>query len=158
MERVCNECGRSLPIDMFELEHTKKGDFRRHTCRECRAIYKRNRRIERPEIHIAQETRRIKRVRDWQNSLKTPCIICGEKEFVCIDWHHVDPSTKLFTIGANFNKARTSILKEISKCVCLCSNCHRKVHAGLLNLNDYVQKCSTKDDRVFSSSSEEKHQ
>lgn len=138
MEQVCKTCGRALPIEMFEFEHTKKGDIRRRQCRDCRGEYRRNRRKEHPEIHVAQEARRIKRVREWQNSLKTPCIICGEKEPVCIDWHHIDPSTKLFTIGANFNKARTSILEEISKCVCLCANCHRKVHAGIINLSDYV--------------------
>lgn len=134
----CKKCGKNLPIDMFELEHTKKGDFRRHICRDCRKKYRKNRRIEHPEIHIAQETRRIKKVRDWQNSLKTPCIVCGEKEPVCIDWHHIDPSTKLFTIGANFNKARKTILSEISKCVCLCANCHRKVHYGKIDLKKYL--------------------
>jgi hypothetical protein len=32
--------------------------------------------------------------------------------------------------GMNDDKVR----KEIEKCVLLCSNCHRKVHAGILNI------------------------
>lgn len=137
--KICKECKRELPIEQFELEHTRKyGDRRRGTCRECRAAYRKKRRQEHPEIHVAQETRRVKRVREWQNGLKTPCIICGESEPRAIDWHHTNPSTKSFTIGASFNKARASILSEIKKCVCLCANCHRKVHAGLINLQDYI--------------------
>lgn len=141
--RICKKCGRELPIEMFELEHTQNGDRRRHTCRECRNEYKKAWRREHPEIHVAQETRRIKRVREWQNSLKTPCIICGESEPVCIDWHHLDPDTKSFTIGANFNKAKNLILEEIQKCVCLCANCHRKVHNGKLKLEDYINNESS---------------
>lgn len=136
--RVCKICGRELPIDMFEFEHTKNGDIRRHQCRDCRAKYRKQRRINHPEIHRAQEIRRVKRVREWQNSLKSPCIVCGEKEPVCLDWHHLDPNQKELTIGRSFNRAREILMKEISKCVCLCSNCHRKVHAGLINLKDYV--------------------
>ena len=39
--KICNKCNRELPIEQFELEHTKKyGDRRRGTCRECRAKYR----------------------------------------------------------------------------------------------------------------------
>ena len=38
--KICRECKRELPIDQFELEHTKNGDSRRCTCRECRAKYR----------------------------------------------------------------------------------------------------------------------
>ena len=37
------------------------------------------------------------------------------------------------------------LLAEIKKCVCLCSNCHRKVHAGIINLENYLDKSSPKD-------------
>lgn len=141
--KICKECGIELPIDQFELEHTSKGDFRRRVCRKCRAKYRKQRRIEHLNIYKAQVARRIKRVRDWQNSLKTPCIVCGEKEPVCIDWHHIDPKTKSFTIGASFSKAKKLILAEIQKCVCLCSNCHRKVHNGKINLNNYINNESS---------------
>lgn len=136
--KICRKCKRELPIEQFELEHTKYGDRRRGTCRECRSEYRKQWRKDNPEIHVAQETRRIKRVREWQNSLKTPCIVCGEKEPVALDWHHLDPNTKTFTIGPHFNRAKSLILAEIQKCVCLCANCHRKVHAGLINLQDYI--------------------
>jgi len=33
------------------------------------------------------------------NSHKTPCVICGESEPVCIDFHHRDESTKVSEVA-----------------------------------------------------------
>ena len=56
--KKCNKCNRELPIEQFELEHTKKyGDRRRGTCRECRAKYRQNWREKNPSLFHAQATR-----------------------------------------------------------------------------------------------------
>ena len=70
-------------------------------------------------------------VRDWKEQ---GCLLCVEKELCCLVAHHKDPATKLFAIGDALtkNKSAKTIAKELEKCACLCSNCHRKVHAGLL--------------------------
>lgn len=136
--KICKKCGRELPIEMFELEHTQRGDRRRHTCRECRAKYRKQWRKDNPELCAAQAMRRQNKQSTWLNQQKTPCIICGEANPVCIDYHHINPNEKEYTIGQNRNKSREHLLLEISKCVCLCANCHRKVHAGLINLSDYI--------------------
>jgi hypothetical protein len=75
-----------------------------------------------------------KRKQEFVNSLKTPCVKCGEPEKACIDFHHLDPSTKDFTIGKATFSNKERLRKEVEKCVCLCANCHRKVHAGLISL------------------------
>ncbi len=65
-----------------------------------------------------------------------PCVICGEVEPCCLDFHHKEPSKKDINL-AQVATNGWSILKinlEISKCVSLCSNCHRKVHAGIIQL------------------------
>lgn len=79
---------------------------------------------------------------EWLNSLKIKCVICGESEPVCLDFHHINPDEKKFTIGKHRNKSKENLLLEISKCICLCANCHRKLHAGLINLNKYLDKSS----------------
>ena len=132
--RKCTKCGRNLPDTMF--------DENRHQCKDCRKAYRKQRRLELPEIHRAQALRRQKKNGDWLLSKKTPCIICGESEPMCIDFHHIDPSEKDFTIGQKRNIDKNILQKEIDKCVCLCANCHRKIHAGLINLNDYICKSS----------------
>lgn len=135
--RKCKKCGKELPISDF--------DEGRHQCKECRREYRRQHRKEKPEIHRAQQTRRQKRVKDWLYDMKKPCIICGESEPVCIDFHHKDPNEKEFTIGKHQSRSKEWLIKEINKCVCLCSNCHRKVHAGLIKLEDYIKDESAVD-------------
>lgn len=66
----------------------------------------------------------------WYRKLKKgySCSKCSETDPRCIDFHHVNPSTKTTTVswllGQRYSKKR--ILEEISKCEPLCSNCHRK--------------------------------
>ena len=57
-----------------------------------------------------------------------------EKEPVVLHFHHVDPATKISTISDLINRLThmDRILDEIDKCVCICGNCHSKVHNNLL--------------------------
>ena len=62
------------------------------------------------------------------------CFFCGEEEEVCLDFHHRNPAEKSFTIGNQVHLAPERIIAELAKCVVLCANCHRKLHAGLLSI------------------------
>jgi hypothetical protein len=66
----------------------------------------------------------------------TPCISCGESDPVVIDFHHLDETKKDKGISQMMqsNYSLQKIQEELDKCVCLCSNCHRRVHAGTLTL------------------------
>lgn len=60
---------------------------------------------------------------------KQECRLCGEDEQICLDFHHIDPSKKEFGIAGKIYKlGLKKIRKELSKCTCICANCHRKVH------------------------------
>jgi hypothetical protein len=66
------------------------------------------------------------------------CLLCDEKTPCCLVAHHVDPAKKEHNI-ANMVRSQfstTKIAKELMKCVCLCENCHRKLHNGLIALPD----------------------
>lgn len=58
------------------------------------------------------------------------CLFCGYKKCVAaLDFHHIDPTTKVFSISASGNTrswARTK--EELDKCILLCVNCHRELH------------------------------
>ena len=61
------------------------------------------------------------------------CYYCGEQDPIVLDWHHVNPNTKSFTIGHNiYQFSLDKIINEIKKCVTLCRNCHMKLHMGIL--------------------------
>ena len=71
----------------------------------------------------------------WINNLKRTngCYYCKENDPICLDLHHIDPKTKLFSIGKSYSgKTTDEIVLEIEKCACICSNCHRKLHASML--------------------------
>ena len=133
--KQCKICNRILPEEMF--------DENRCQCKDCRKAYRKQRRLLHPEIHRAQSLRRQKRQSEWLYTLKQKCVICGESEPVCLDFHHIDSSEKEFTIGKHRSKSRSELLIEIQKCVCLCANCHRKVHAGIIDLNNYINNESS---------------
>lgn len=60
------------------------------------------------------------------------CQSCGYS--VCIqalEFHHHDEETKEFSIFQLMKNSFDTILKEAKKCVLLCANCHREVHAGI---------------------------
>lgn len=46
-----------------------------------------------------------------------------------MDFHHIDSATKDFNISARLTW--DAIVRELGKCVLLCSRCHREVHDGL---------------------------
>jgi hypothetical protein len=69
------------------------------------------------------------------------CMGCGYSRCQkALEFHHVNPSDKSFSLSDHnyvpWSKARV----EADKCVLLCANCHREVHAGLRNvkLQKYV--------------------
>lgn len=63
------------------------------------------------------------------------CACCGlVDDYIVYDFHHLDPSQKLFGIGSNFStRSKQSYADEAKKCVMLCANCHRKVEKGLIS-------------------------
>lgn len=52
-----------------------------------------------------------------------------------LDFHHRDPKEKEFGISQNgLTRSWDRVRKELDKCVLICANCHREVHAGIVNL------------------------
>lgn len=58
------------------------------------------------------------------------CNRCGYADYRALVWHHIDPSTKKSDISDIVRAGRKweVILEEISKCECLCQNCHHIEH------------------------------
>lgn len=81
---------------------------------------------------------RRKSVKEFYDAIKSRgCCFCPEKEPVAIDFHHL--SGKDYGIAQMSNMNIAAVQKEIEKCVCICSNCHRKLHANLITLPENVQ-------------------
>ena len=60
------------------------------------------------------------------------CERCGyDKCIAALDFHHIDPSEKEFSLGSGHtgtSRSWESVLAEVDKCMLLCANCHRELH------------------------------
>jgi hypothetical protein len=121
----CKCCGRELPVDDFNYWNKEKGS-RMSICKEC-------------------EHEKSKAKRDYKKNLlielkEVGCCVCGEKDPVCLDFHHYDSSEKEFNVSQALMKTLPDMITEASKCVIVCSNCHRKIHAGTVNIEDFISR------------------
>lgn len=58
------------------------------------------------------------------------CSVCGYNKCIeALEFHHLDPSIKGFTISKYYNRKTETLIEEASKCVLLCANCHAEEHA-----------------------------
>lgn len=66
------------------------------------------------------------------------CQGCGRDGAAAIfEFHHLDAANKEYGISqAGFPYRWERVLAELAKCVMLCANCHREVHAGVRELFD----------------------
>jgi hypothetical protein len=86
------------------------------------------------EILRRAQDNKSKYIKDIRSSF--PCKICGEKDPIVLEFHHVDPSKKSFgfDVAAHRRIGNKKIDAEIAKCVVLCANCHAKLHHGIVSL------------------------
>lgn len=86
-------------------------------CRACRAAAVMRRRARVRAILIAEAGGR--------------CAVCGyDAHPAALQFHHVDPSSKAFTVRDGGTRSIARMREEIRKCVLLCANCHAQVEVG----------------------------
>lgn len=143
--KKCTKCAATKDLSEFPIN----GSRERSQCKACVAERSRLWRLEHPgyaktymdeyakaNYPVMVERMKLKKleIHEWKRA--RGCSVCGESEPWVLDMHHLDPSEKE-TSAAKSGTLR-HFLKEASKCILLCSNCHRKVHAGVLTLSESV--------------------
>lgn len=86
-----------------------------------------------PEKKNRQQRERYVRRRKIVDEIKlsSGCCVCGYNFHpAALDFHH-GGDDKEFGIGAHSNAGWNRVLSEISKCVVMCANCHRELHATI---------------------------
>jgi len=60
---------------------------------------------------------------------KRGCELCGYNKFIgALDYHHVR-GEKVFELNRPASRSIKTIQDEIDKCMLVCANCHRELHA-----------------------------
>lgn len=134
----CGNCSTDKPVSEFN-KNSRKSDGLQTQCRPCTKISnnasykvsaKRRTTIKDRNRSVAKHNRlfvtRYKRF--------CGCKLCGEREPVALDLHHLNPDEKDDEVARLMRYGLKVLKAEIRKCVVLCANCHRKVHAGILTV------------------------
>lgn len=130
----CSKCNEIKPITDF-YKRVRSTDGLQHQCKMCSHNY-----YAVPgtmQKYIDRQRHKRQRNKRELDKLKATlsCVVCNEDESACLDFHHKDPSKKDRDINQLLGRyGWEKILKEIEKCVCVCSNCHRKIHAKVITL------------------------
>jgi hypothetical protein len=139
-QKKCSCCKQTKTVDLFFKNRSHK-DGVHHECKVCavarRGKYPKTPGKTTPEYRHFKGVERKHKLRKWLTDNNSACVICGENDPVCLDFHHSDPSTKEMSMSKGFRTYGIDrVIKEIDKCVLLCANCHRKLHRGHTSLHD----------------------
>ena len=115
-KKRCPVCNKDLPIDAFHVRKGKR-DGLQHSCKECHGEQR---------AEIRERRRRFV----WDYLLEHPCVDCGEKDPIVLDFDHVR-GTKIGNICTMMctGQSLDRIKIEMDKCDVRCANCHRRITA-----------------------------
>lgn len=113
--KICSKCNIEKPIEEFAFRDKAKGT-RRAECKQCIS--------NRQKIKYHKQKAELNEFKKQKT-----CVKCGENRFYLLDFHHINPDTKVDTIAKlSTHSSVKTMYEEIEKCVCLCANCHREFH------------------------------
>jgi len=140
MKKICTGCETEKDLSEFRRDSARK-DGRQSSCAVCardriKSAYTMKYKDKNKVRTAERRKKRVEFLAEYKKSIS--CIRCGENEPCCLDFHHKDPNEKEFTIAGGINKKPEVMLKELDKCVVLCANCHRKLHANVIKLENIM--------------------
>lgn len=125
--KTCPNCSLEKELS----EYNRKGGGYQSLCKCCNREYQRKHYLANKGKYRADNDRRRAETGEWYKTFKSTlsCTQCGESHRACIEFHHTD-NDKEDSVARIANTATSprAILREVAKCMVLCSNCHRKLH------------------------------
>jgi hypothetical protein len=134
--KTCSKCLESKAFTEFFIKYTKTG--RLHA--QCKSCHKKYRQTYYKAHYARYRENYLKRAKHRRQTIKSAlrkkmleylsnkyCEICGFDDIRTLDFDHIDPSVKNFSISRGMSDCLSwdDILKEIKKCRILCANCHK---------------------------------
>lgn len=125
--RICSKCKIEKSISEYGVRRASK-DGLMTMCKECNRVKQRKQYKGNKKYYLDRnrELRSLNREKYKKTKEGKPCSHCGGIfPQVCMDYDHVDPSTKRMCVAQMMGYSWKDIQKEIDKCELICSNCHR---------------------------------
>lgn len=122
-EHICPKCNKKFFM--------KKNATTRKFCYDCM-----------PETgHSGAQYRKF--YKQWGVEYKgSKCQCCGYNNCLdALEFHHLNPNEKDFNISdRNLTYDWEKIKNELDKCILVCANCHREIHAGIKQIKEVKNK------------------
>jgi hypothetical protein len=137
MKKVCNTCEKEKNLSEFRKDRTRKDGYD-YACKVCRRQYHKSAYMKKygPKVRESNRKNREKNLQlIFEYKSERCCKFCSESDPVCLEFHHKNPDEKKFGISNGLQYKWNKIFNEIKKCVLVCSNCHKKIHAGKITLH-----------------------
>ena len=118
----------------IEKQRAYKKEYYKNNIEEQKAYNKQYYESNREGLSVKQREKRYERnlmLFKHKGSECAHCKISEPDHLQIYDYHHIDPTTKLYAISIILEGPLDRLLVEAAKCLLLCSNCHRKEHARL---------------------------
>lgn len=133
-KRICTKCNLEKDFDDFAWKSEHK-NLKASECKTCHKETRHNYYIKNAKTEKERIYKRKKELAKWLQEFKKTlkCEICSENEPCCLEFHHTDPNMKEINIAlcATYGWSVQRTKNEIEKCIVICSNCHKKLHAGI---------------------------
>ena len=156
----CKRCNQTYPDHMFIKDTTRKSGKHPY-CKFCvkkikqdaYAKRKEHYQIKQSEWHSknadrwkdnAEDVKFNKFINRWArkiyfikklNNGVCACSMCGCTNYIAIDFHHTDPTTKDSNWSHLQDRPLNVIWTELQKCIPVCKICHTNIHVNLDNIN-----------------------
>jgi hypothetical protein len=125
MALYCSKCKETKPEEDFSKNRSSRTGFQTW-CKSCSKTSKRQSVEAQKAWWDNNRDERYRIIIEW---CPDGCLVCGWKDVRAIDQHHVDPSQKDREVSRWTNAE--ALKEELKKCVPLCANHHRVLHANL---------------------------
>ena len=128
----CSTCKEYKPLKQFYFKNKKK-KIKQSKCIICSNLYTKKHYSENKEAYLTNVKKNNKKY-ILQNKiflrelkLSNKCVSCDEDNPDVLDFDHIKPEDKRLEVSYMATHAYSikTILKEIKKCILVCSNCHR---------------------------------
>jgi len=139
---ICRSCFQRKPDYHFTPEYLSCRicwPCEKKSSRKLLKSIKEGRNVVIPPAPIEAQERLPKRFKKFELQyfifmylLQHPCMLCGERNPIVLEFDHRDPKQKKASVSALINMRVTTerLLEEIALCDVLCANCHRIKTAG----------------------------
>jgi len=118
------------------MSNKSKKDGLQSQCKTCQKEYRKSHYELNKKKYIDKAAVWKAGFREWWTEYKKQFYCkCGESHQACIEFHHPNNDKEATVAQLITTNCKTRILKEIAKCIPMCSNCHKKLHWEQRHLN-----------------------